>query len=115
MFCKNCGVKLEENARFCPNCGANQKEETVIENRQAEYTPEYKKAPSYNTMAIVGFVISLISLFLNFFGLVGIAAVITSVIGLNKINTSYENGKALAIIGIVIGAASVLYGFIMLF
>ena len=21
MFCKNCGVKLEENAKFCQNCG----------------------------------------------------------------------------------------------
>ena len=22
MFCKNCGTKVEDNAKFCPNCGS---------------------------------------------------------------------------------------------
>ena len=31
MFCKNCGVKLEDNEKFCPNCG-NSREQTNNQN-----------------------------------------------------------------------------------
>lgn len=63
-------------------------------------------------MCIVGLVISCISLLLNFWGLVGIAGTVVSVIGLNSCKQKNENGKALAIIGIVIGVFSILYGLI---
>ena len=36
---------------------------------------------SYNVFAIVGFVLGIISFFLNFFGIVGILAVVFSAIG----------------------------------
>lgn len=71
------------------------------------------KAP-YNTMCIVGLVVSGISLLLNFFGIVGIAGTILSVIGLINCTQKKENGKAVAIIGIVIGSFSILYGLVML-
>lgn len=40
-YCKNCGVALEENAKFCATCGASQ-EETVA----AEITTEEIVAPA---------------------------------------------------------------------
>ena len=61
-------------------------------------------------MCIIGLVISGISLLLNFWGLAGIAGTIVSVIGLLSCKQKNENGKALAIIGLVIGAFSVFYG-----
>lgn len=36
MFCKNCGAKLSDNAKFCANCGAQVKEDTII----AEIDPQ---------------------------------------------------------------------------
>ena len=68
----------------------------------------------YNTACIVGFTISIISLFLNFLGIVGIAGTIVSVFGLSSCGHKNEKGRALAIIGIVIGAYSILYGVIAL-
>ncbi|MCM1334819.1 MAG: zinc ribbon domain-containing protein [Bacteroides sp.] len=99
MFCTNCGKEIENGSSFCSECGA--KQSTV------------KIAP-YNTPCAVGFAISLISLFLNFWGLVGIAGTIVSVVGLMSCQKRNENGKALAVIGIVLGVISILYGFYVL-
>ncbi len=73
-----------------------------------EINSEVKNAP-YNTLCIVGVVISGISLLLNLWGIVGIAGTSTSIAGLLDCQKKNENGKALAIIGIIIGAYSILY------
>lgn len=117
MFCSNCGKEIKDGATFCPECGAAQQGTTPppTSNVGNYATPTsqstVQKAP-YNTMCIVGLVISCISLLLNFGGLVGIAGTVVSVIGLNSCKQKNENGKALAIIGIVIGVFSILYGLI---
>ena len=48
---------------------------------------------SYNVFAIVGFVLGIISFFLNFFGIVGILAVVFSAIGLSQISKNQQKGK----------------------
>lgn len=109
---------MDENAKFCPQCGREQIQEDLITKpaSMATATPlrsiENENKSPHNTLAIVGFVISLISLILNFFGLVGIAAVIVSVLGLLKVDTYNGNGKSMSITGIVIGSISVFYGLI---
>ena len=45
---------------------------------------------SYNVFAIVGFVLGIISFFLNFFGIVGILAVVFSAIGLSQISNNQQ-------------------------
>lgn len=67
-----------------------------------------QKAP-YNKMCLIGLVISVISLFLKFWGIVGIAGVIVSVLGLINCKATNEKGKVLAIVGIAIGAYSIIY------
>jgi len=74
---------------------------------------EIIKAP-YNTLCVVGIVISGISLLLNFWGIVGIIGTVLSVAGLLDCQKRNENGKALAIIGIVIGIYSILYAIYIL-
>lgn len=64
----------------------------------------------YNIICIIGLIISCISLLLNFWGIVGIAGTIVSVIGLLNCKQKNQNGAALAIIGIIIGVFSILYG-----
>lgn len=46
MFCKNCGIRLEDGTKFCSNCGAPQEtvntpqEEIVTSQPQQTYNPE---------------------------------------------------------------------------
>lgn len=119
MFCSNCGKKFKDGETFCPECGAAPQGTTPppisnVENYAAPTSQSTVQKAPYNTMCITGFVISCISLFLSFWGLVGIAGTIISVIGLNTCKQKNENGKALAIFGIVFGAFSILYAFIMI-
>lgn len=64
---------------------------------------------SYNVFAIVGFVLGIISFFLNFFGIVGILAVVFSAIGLSQIPKNQQKGKVLSILGIIFGAINIIY------
>lgn len=64
-----------------------------------------------NSLALAGFITSIISLFLNFWGIVGIVGVVLSSVGLAQINSKKECGSGLAISGIMIGVFSILYAF----
>lgn len=78
---------------------------------------------SYIIFAIVGFVLGIISFFLNLFGIVGILAVVFSAIGLSQISKKQKLGKILdaldiilaiaaiifAILGIIFGAINIIY------
>ena len=69
---------------------------------------------STNGMAIAGFVLGLVSWFLNFFGIVGILATIFSAIGLSKVLKTGQKGKVFAIIGLISGIINVIYAFIVI-
>lgn len=120
MFCATCGKEIVDGSAFCPKCGAAQQGPTSppVSNTGNNANPvsqsTVQKAP-YNPMCIIGLVISGISLLLNFYGLVGIAGTIVSVIGLISCEQKNENGKALAIIGIVIGVLSIFYALFVIF
>lgn len=64
-----------------------------------------------NSLSLAGFITSIISLFLNFWGIVGIVGVVLSSVGLAQINSKKERGSGLAISGIMIGVFSILYAF----
>lgn len=113
MYCINCGKEIDDGASFCPACGAAQKPTATSSNATHTNQSTVQKAP-YDTMSIVGLVISGISLLLNFWGIVGIAGTIVSVIGLINCNQKNKNGKIFAIIGIIIGGWSIIYGVISL-
>lgn len=72
----------------------------------AQQTPATVQKAPYDKACIVGLVVSCISLLVNFFGLVGIAGVITSTVGLVNCRQKKRNGMAPAIIGIATGAFS---------
>lgn len=114
MHCIHCGKELETGAAFCPECGAPQQtgaQPQPVEAQSAASKPVVQKAP-YNVLSIIGLVVSCISLLLNYYGLVGIAGTVLSVLGLLGCKRKRENGRVLAITGIVLGGASILYGFI---
>lgn len=126
MYCTNCGKEIPNGAAFCPECGEAQnaplpKQEFAQEDPQGyTHVQNPKEVNTYvlenqvkslgnNTMCMVGLIVSIISLLLNPFALVGIAAIIISVVGLVQISKNPENGKAKGVIGIVLGAFSTIY------
>lgn len=111
-FCRECGKKLEENSKFCNNCGMKLEEKetnTLSENTNESTVKNVNENVTYNQtyvtkksngMAIIGFVISLISLLCC--GYSSWLGLIFSIIGLINANKNEGEGKGLAIAGIVI-------------
>ncbi|MDN4615378.1 DUF4190 domain-containing protein [Leifsonia sp. F6_8S_P_1B] len=64
----------------------------------------YPAQPHYNTMAIIGFVLSIV---------VSVVGIVLSFIALSQIKRTGEQGRGLAIAGIIIGFAQVLIGIIV--
>lgn len=124
MKCKYCGNDIPEDAKFCPMCGGAQEAgepegQTGAENTrsfdggaaqagagqtqkpdgvyvQTSYSDQKTAngaAPAYNGMAIAGFVLAF------FFPVLGL---IFSAIGMSQCNQRGDNGKGLAIAGLVI-------------
>ena len=105
-FCQNCGAKLNENQVICVKCGAAVKEVKYDESINQKT----------NSLAVAGFITAMISLLLNFWGIVGIIATILSGVALSQLGSRpEEKGKALAIIGLCVGIISVIYGVISIF
>ncbi|MDV4149901.1 DUF4190 domain-containing protein [Clostridium sp. AL.422] len=69
---------------------------------------------STNAMTIVGFVLGLVSWFLNFWGIVGVLAIVFSAIGLSQISKTKQKGKVFAIVGLISGIINVLYAFFII-
>ena len=109
MFCSHCGKEIPDSARFCPECSA---EVSASQTPAPAENPVHATQPKQNTLCLIGFVIALISLLLNFWGIVGIAATIISVLGLQQAKSSGQKGAGIAITGICIGVFSILYGVI---
>ena len=80
---------------------------SLNENNNINY-PE-KQNDSVSGTIIVGFALGLTSCFLDFFGIVGIIAIVFSAIGLSQLSRTDQKGKVLAIIGLVLGIINVIY------
>ncbi len=103
MYCGNCGFRNENDAIYCSNCGSLMNG-TINHNNTSNNNMVTDQSNNYNTLAIVGFALSLIS-FTSFIR--SIAAIVISAIGLSNISKSKEKGTGLAIAGIIIGALSI--------
>ena len=100
-YCTKCGKKVEEKDIFCQYCGKQLVDEVVSDDG------EVINPSKNNSLALAGFIVSLCSLFISLWGLTAIVGIILSSIGLGQIKKTNENGKGLAIAGIIIGAASI--------
>ncbi|MBQ8551619.1 MAG: DUF4190 domain-containing protein [Clostridia bacterium] len=113
MYCKHCGSKVADNSNFCTSCGgALGSTETAVravteEAAQSSDKPAEKKN---DALAIAGFAISLVS-FLGAVFLIPpapIVGIVLSVLGLRRIKRSGNEGRGLAIAGIILGALALL-------
>ncbi len=113
MYCRICGKETTDGAVFCKDCGAGRLEPSSqpISNDTNPHI-SVNQAPnekvSYNTMCVLGFTLSGISLIFDFQGLLSIAGIVLSVLGLINYKRKNEKGKTFAIFGIIIGVASLI-------
>lgn len=119
MFCIHCGKEIPEGSAYCPECGGVQKvEEVPVTDAPLSPMAEPDPAPAplaktkYNALSIVGFVIGLVSWFLNFWGLMGIAALVVSILGLLGCHRKNEKGMVFAIVGICSGVVNIIYAIV---
>lgn len=86
--CNECGKEFSDQAKSCPNCACPV-------NSDLKEEKEYE---SPNPIAVTGFVLSLVSIFVQvFWGAVGISGIIFSVIGVIITFKNHKKGKVLAI------------------
>lgn len=98
-FCPNCGAEIKTDTKYCPSCGSviGETNTTNATNTNVNNSNQNQT----NGMAVAGFVISLVSLFLCC-GAFWWLSLIFSIIGLANAKKYNDNGKGLAIAGIVI-------------
>ena len=102
MFCYKCGKQLEEGTAFCPDCGAAQNKEVVTNTNIPQ-----KDDNTDNALSIIGFVISLISLVFNPFGVVSIIAAVCCGIVTRKARAEGKTANKLANAGVIIAAIGI--------
>ncbi len=117
--CMHCGTQMPQGAAFCPNCGASRTANAFVNNAQTSYVnvnpsyPPQQQKDSYDGMAIASMIVSIISMICCGVGLLsGIVGLILGIVGLKS-----KSKKSFAIVGIVIGALTIVMniGFIISF
>ncbi len=106
-YCTKCGKELKNEDIFCGYCGNQMIEET----EDGEKVVTVSKT---NGLAVAGFVVSLASLLISFWGITSVVGIILSAVALSQIKKTNESGKGLAVAGLIIGIVSVIVVFFSL-
>ncbi len=106
MYCKSCGKTIEDSAKFCVHCGAAQTEK--------EEKSLVQKLGKMNNLALIGFAISIFSLFIDWYFLISGLGLALSIAGYMQIEKNKESGKRFAFNGIVYGGISFLISIVYL-
>ena len=94
-YCRSCGAELVDEAVVCPKCGV----------AVGEVQEPLKK----NSMAVAGFVLSIIALVINLYAIPAILGLVMSIIGLIQINKGGYKGKKLAIAGLIMSIIALVW------
>ena len=124
-YCPRCGNIVNENDNFCGYCRNSlnnnieqMNNQNMVNNSVNSVNQDMNQTQSINnsqnintvktnTFAITGFIMSIASPTFCC-GLLSLPSLIVSIIGLSKVNKTKENGKGLAIAGIIISAVTIL-------
>lgn len=117
MFCKNCGKEIDDNALVCPNCGVAT--EKMQQEAAITATAEAPATKKVNVCAILGLIFSILAfvgiwVFGWLFYIGAPAALVLSIVGI-VMSKKLNNGKGLAIAGLVVTIFDVVFYLIFLF
>ena len=103
MECPNCGVINPATAEQC-ECGYSFKAQEIggvmVDRTTKTLVPN---ALTNNRMALVGFCLGLVSILLFDLGIVPLAAIVCSAIGLGTFKTDTQKNRWMAGVGLVLG------------
>ena len=97
-FCIKCGEECIENENYCSKCGNDNSDQAIALNNLDQ--------SKYNNLAVSAFTLSLVSMFITFFGVLPIIAIISSIFAVINVSKTKEKGKGIAIAGICIGCVT---------
>jgi len=103
MYCKKCGVELEEGSLFCKACGTKTTEE-VLETLNNEQTVEKHKG-----LVIAGFVCALVGIFVV--PILGLFGIIFGAIGISG-NPVKNKIRSFSIAAIILGIIDIAWIFL---
>jgi len=106
ITCPECEKEISDWAEACVNCGCPIKKDVSI--------VEKPKKIKTNTLVVVGCIASIVSLFINLWGIVGIVGIILSGAGLIQAGNNGESGKGTGVLGVIVGIASTVYYYIQI-
>jgi uncharacterized membrane protein YvbJ len=101
MYCSNCGIKIDDNAKFCQNCGFQNGNMPIVENKIVDNSIEYEKKEIHKTpvgliaTSWILFALCIVDDFLDFGVaiIISVAAIICSILLIiNKNKTAKVNG-----------------------
>ncbi len=98
MYCKTCGKEINDDAVVCPACGC------AVKTEEAK-----KSAKNLNVLGLVGFILGVVSWLLALWGIVAIAGLVLSIVGLVQCVREGGGMKGFAIAGIAVSAVSLIY------
>lgn len=111
--CPNCKQEVAEDDVFCIKCGkkieSKKQEEKVVEktvekkNTSTTSSTSTTSKTGTNSLALVGFIVSLVSTLLCC-GLFNVISLVLSIVGMVQANDYNGNGKGFALAGIIISA-----------
>lgn len=104
-YCTKCGKELKNEDIFCGYCGNQMIEET----EDGEKVVTVSKT---NGLAVAGFVVSLASLLISFWGITSVVGIILSAVALSQIKKTNESGKGFALAGLIIGIIGIIIMFV---
>ena len=123
--CPNCGKPIKPNWKMCPYCHTDLEKITrptsqmpshyQVEqfSQQPYYRPRYVEKKT-NSLALASIIMSIIGLFA--FGFIGIGGIICGFIALSQLKENInQEGKGMAIAGIVIGFIDIIFYIILIF
>ena len=104
-YCTKCGKKLKNEDIFCGYCG----NQMIDETEDGEKVVTVSKT---NGLAVAGFVVSLASLLISFWGITPVVGIILSAVALSQIKKTNESGKGFALAGLIIGIIEIIIMFV---
>ena len=110
--CPDCGKQVAADARICPNCGGpillrpiptepTATQRPIPLNRAGERASAREKRN--NPWALTGFILGCCSIPLSIIGILSIAAVVCSIVGVTQFDEERHTNKWMGPLGIVLG------------
>lgn len=135
MYCKNCGMEVENDTNFCPACGTNLKQKVQQPSKQGDpppperpsSTPQANKPPKvWSVFAKVSKILGIVCLstsvipYLNYVSLsLGIIGIVMACLGKKALTKEAEDnsslGFKLCVAAVVVSIVMIIAFFIVLF